>query len=351
MTDLTADFDFDLPEHCIAQHPAYPKDTARLLYIPAQQPAFTDKIIRDLPSLFQKGDVLIANNTKVIQAKLFAQRGQAHIGITLDRPMGDGSWHVLIKNSKRLKEQDQLDFPDGKCTAIVEKLETGGSAFIRFNLEGKAFDTWLKEAGELALPPYIHRPNGPTLQDNQDYHTIFSKTPGAVAAPTAGLHFTDTLLTELDHKGVERLTLTLHVGAGTFLPIRSEHIHEHHMHAEYGILTPEIAERLNQAKAEKRRIIAVGTTTLRLLESATDEQGVIHPFQQETSIFIRPGYRFKAVDVLMTNFHLPRSTLFMLVCAFGGTHKIRQAYKHAIINGYRFYSYGDACLIEQAYQP
>lgn len=351
MTNLTADFDFHLPDQSIAQYPKHPKDTARLLYVPQDPTPFKDKIIRDLPSFFQKGDLLIANNTKVIPAKLLAQRGQAHIGITLDRPMGDGTWHVLVKNSKRLKEQDQLDFPDKECFATVEKLETGGSAFIRFNLEGKAFDDWLKQAGQLALPPYIHRPDGPTEQDQQDYYTIFSQKPGAVAAPTAGLHFTDELLTQLDQKGVERLTLTLHVGAGTFLPIRSEHIHDHHMHAEYGILTPEVAERLNQAKTDKRRIIAVGTTTLRLLESATDDRGVIHPFHQETSIFIHPGYRFKTANVLMTNFHLPRSTLFMLVCAFGGTEKMKQAYHHAIQNGYRFYSYGDACLIERASQP
>lgn len=349
MTHLTADFDFHLPEQHIAQYPASPKDSARLLYIPAgNNILLKDKWIRDLPSFFQKGDILIANNTQVIRAKLFAQRGQAHIGLTLDRPMGDGTWHVLIKNSKRLKEHDHLYFTDKKCFAVVEKLEDGGSGFIRFNLEGKAFDDWLKVAGQLALPPYIQRPKGPTRQDEQDYHTIFSKLPGAVAAPTAGLHFTNDLLTQLDDKGVERLTLTLHVGAGTFLPVRSENLHDHHMHAEYGIITPEVAKRLNQAKAEKRRIIAVGTTTLRLLESATDEQGIIHPFHRETSIFIHPGYQFKAVDILMTNFHLPRSTLFMLVCAFGGTDKMRQAYQHAIEQNYRFYSYGDACLIERA---
>ncbi len=348
MTDLTSDFDFSLPEHCIAQHPIYPRDKARLLYISTRSDQFEDKFIRDLPSFFHKGDILIANNTKVIPAKLFAQKGQAHIGITLDRPIWNGTWHVLVKNSKRLKEKDQLDFSDGQCFAIVEKLETGGSAFIRFNLEGKEFNNWLKKAGQLALPPYIHRPHGPTEQDEQDYHTIFSQKPGAIAAPTAGLHFTDELLTQLDYKGVERLTLTLHVGAGTFLPVRSENIHDHHMHAEYGIITPKVAERLNQAKTEKRRIIAIGTTTLRLLESATDKHGTIHPFHQETSIFIHPGYQFKAVDVLMTNFHLPRSTLFMLVCAFGGTKKIKQAYHYAIQNKYRFYSYGDACLIEKA---
>lgn len=346
MTNLTADFDFPLPDSSIAQHPAQPRENARLLYVPAHS-VLEDKHIYDLPSFFHKGDILIANNTKVIRAKLFAQRGKAHIGITLDRPMGNGEWHVLIKNSKRLKEQDQLDFPDGKAYAIVEKLEEGGSAYIRFNLEGNAFDEWLKNAGQLALPPYIHRPDGPTAQDDKDYYTIFSKISGAVAAPTAGLHFTDGLLSQLDQKGIERLTLTLHVGAGTFLPVRSDHISDHHMHAEYGIITPEVAEKLNQAKKEKRRIIAVGTTTLRLLESAVDKQGMIHPFHKETSIFIRPGYQFRAVDMLMTNFHLPRSTLFMLICAFGGTEKMRNAYHHAIQNGYRFYSYGDACLIEK----
>lgn len=349
MTDLTADFDFKLPEHCIAQHPARPREAAKLLYIPSKSGKFQDKTIWDLPCYFQKGDILIANDTKVIPAKLFAQRGMAHIGITLDRPMGDGTWHVLIKNSKRLKEQDRLDFPDKKCFATVVKLETGGGAFIRFNLEGNEFDKWLNTSGQLALPPYIRRPYGPTERDELDYYTIFSQNPGAVAAPTAGLHFTEELLTQLDHKGVERLALTLHVGAGTFLPVRSENINDHHMHAEYGVLSPENAERLNQAKVEKRRIIAVGTTTLRLLESAIDRQGIFHPFQQETSIFIRPGHQFRSIDILMTNFHLPRSTLFMLVCAFGGTEKMRQAYEHAIRNNYRFYSYGDACIIEKEF--
>ncbi|MDI2091824.1 tRNA preQ1(34) S-adenosylmethionine ribosyltransferase-isomerase QueA [Commensalibacter oyaizuii] len=345
MTDQTADFDFDLPEHSIAHHPMRPKDLAKLLYIPAQH-NLEDKIIRDLPSFFREGDILVANDTKVIHAKLSAMRGAAHIGITLDRPMGDGRWHVLIKNSRRLKVGDKLDFPDGNVYATVDELETGGSGFIRFSVEGDTFDEWLRNIGQLALPPYIERPQGPTEQDEKDYHTIFSHHPGAVAAPTAGLHFTDELLTELDQIGVERLTLTLHVGAGTFLPVRSDNINDHHMHAEYGIITPEVAKRLNQAKAEKRRIIAVGTTSLRLLESAVDEHGIIHPFHKETSIFILPGYQFKAVDMLMTNFHLPRSTLFMLVCAFGGTEKLRHAYQHAIQSGYRFYSYGDACLIE-----
>lgn len=346
MTDQTADFDFYLPQSCIAHHPMRPKDMAKLLYIPATGLP-EDHIIRDLPSFFRKGDILVANDTKVIHAKLSAMRGAAHIGITLDRPMGDGRWHVLIKNSKRLKTGDRLDFPDGKVYATVDELEIGGSGFIRFSVEGDAFDEWLREIGKLALPPYIERPDGPTDEDEKDYHTIFSHFPGAVAAPTAGLHFTDQLLTQLDDIGVERLTLTLHVGAGTFLPVRSDNINDHHMHAEYGIITPEVAKRLNQAKAEKRRIIVVGTTSLRLLESAVDENGIIHPFHKETSIFIRPGYQFKAVDILMTNFHLPRSTLFMLVSAFGGADKMRHAYQHAIQGGYRFYSYGDACLIEK----
>lgn len=350
MTNHASDFDFHLPDTSIAQYPMRPKDMARLLYIPAHG-TLEDKIIRDLPSLFRKGDVLVANDTKVIRAKLLAQRGAARIGITLDRPMGDGRWHVLVKNSKRLKCGDQLNFTGDQVFAIVEELEEGGSAFIRFNIEGDAFDAWLRNAGQLALPPYIVRPDGPTQEDDIDYHTIFSHTPGAVAAPTAGLHFTDALLYQLDQIGVERLTLTLHVGAGTFLPMRSERIEDHHMHAEYGIITQETAKRLNKAKAEKRRIIALGTTSLRLLESAADEHGIIHPFHQETSIFIRPGYQFKAVDLLMTNFHLPRSTLFMLICAFAGKEKIHQAYAHAIKHNYRFYSYGDACLIERSSTP
>lgn len=344
MPILTSDFDFDLPTDRIAQHPVRPRDKARLLHVPLHG-SLQDKIIQDLPDLLQPGDLLVANDTEVISAQLSAKRGEAHIGITLDRPIEDGSWHVLVKNSRRLHIGDRLDFPETTVNAIVERLESGGGAFIRFSVEGSDFDAWLKEAGQLALPPYISRPQGPTPEDQLDYRTIFSRYPGAVAAPTAGLHFTQPLLDQLAQKNIERLTLTLHVGAGTFLPVRSEKIEDHHMHAEYGIITPEVAERLNQAKSEKRRIVAVGTTSLRLLESAVDKNGIIHPFHQETSIFIHPGHSFKAVDVLMTNFHLPKSTLFMLVCAFAGTKRMQQAYAHAIQNHYRFYSYGDACLL------
>lgn len=340
-------YDFDLPDTHIAHKPAHPRDAARLLEITSGR--LQDRHVFNLPDLLKAGDVLVSNDTAVIPAQLVAWRGQAKIGLTLDRILADGSWHVLAKNARRLHTGDELVFsppPEpSPIKAHVTTLEEGGGAVIRFNIEGKEFDHFLKSYGKLALPPYIHRPEGPTPQDEADYKTIFSRVQGAVAAPTAGLHFTPQLLAKLTQKGIQHHNITLHVGAGTFLPMRSDTISAHVMHPEQGYITEETAAFLNQAKKNGQRIIAIGTTTLRLLESAADEDGIIHPFHQETSIFIRPGYRFKAVDLLMTNFHLPRSTLFMLVCAFGGTETMKAAYQHAITQNYRFYSYGDACLI------
>jgi S-adenosylmethionine:tRNA ribosyltransferase-isomerase len=345
MSDRTEDFDFPLPQSLIAQEPARPRESARLLDATAPAPTLIDRHIHDLPELFQPGDLLVANDTAVIRAQLQARRGEARIGITLDQIRPDGTWHVLVRNARRLKPGDTLTFENTAQTAQVAALEEGGAAVLRFSAEGDAFDTFLRDAGVLALPPYILRPDGPTERDSQDYATIFEQVRGAVAAPTAGLHFTPALLAALDARGVSRCTLTLHVGAGTFLPVREADISRHHMHTERGVITPEAAERINATRRAGGRIIAVGTTTLRLLESAADEHGVVHPFSGETAIFIRPGYRFRAVDVLMTNFHLPRSTLFMLVSAFAGVERARQVYDHAIASGYRFYSYGDACLL------
>ena len=341
-----AQFDFALPAERIAHHPARPRDSARLLHVGA---TLGDRHVRDLPDLLNPGDVLVANDTRVIPAQLSGRRGDARVGITLDRPWADGTWHALARNARRLRADDVLRF-DGAddLTATVVSRDPDGGVALRFNLEGAAFSDALQRAGALALPPYIDRPAGPLPEDAQDYQTVFARRDGAVAAPTAGLHFTPALLAALEARGIRRETVTLHVGAGTFLPVRGETIAEHRIHAERGVMTADAAGRINAARAAGGRIVAVGTTSLRLLESAVDEAGRIHPFDGDTELFILPGHRFRAVDRLMTNFHLPRSTLFMLVCAFAGTARMRAAYEHAIAQGYRFYSYGDSSLLEPA---
>jgi len=347
MTQTTSDFDFILPKDNIALEPARPRDAARLLHVHPGHPPQTHTI-RDLPTLLRKGDLLVTNDTEVIPAQLLARRGDAAIGITLDRILPDGTWHALARNARKLKSGDILRFAASEVTAELVNNEGDGAVTLRFSVEGSAFDAFLQQVGALALPPYITRPDGPTAQDAEDYRTIFSTHRGAVAAPTASLHFTPALLDALETAGIQRCALTLHVGAGTFLPVRGEDISTHKMHAETGIITPETAALINETRAKGGRIIAIGTTSLRLLESAADEHGIVHPWTGETSIFITPGYRFRAADLLMTNFHLPRSTLFMLVCAFAGTGTMRNAYTHAIETGLRFYSYGDACLLERA---
>ena len=341
----TSDFDFELPEDRIAHEPARPRDSARLLRV---GPTLDDRIVRELPSILRPGDVLVANDTRVIPAQLSAHRGAARIGITLDRPLPDGAWSALARNARKLKPGDVLDIDgDTSMQAQVVTPPRDGQVVLRFSLEGDAFAAALRRAGALALPPYIARPQGPTAEDSQDYQTVFAQYEGAVAAPTAGLHFTPALLAALEKVGILRETITLHVGAGTFLPMRTENVSEHRMHAERGEITPESAARLNAIRANGGRIISVGTTVLRLLESSSDAGG-IHPFQGETDIFIVPGHRFHSADLLMTNFHLPKSTLFMLVCAFAGEARMRAAYRHAIETGYRFFSYGDSSLLERA---
>lgn len=299
-----------------------------------------DLHIPDLKSLLRPGDILVANDTKVIPAQLEAKRGDARIGITLDQPQPDGTWHALARNARRLHPGDILSFEADLTAEIVSK-DLDGGAFLRFSQQGAAFQAALQQAGALALPPYIDRPTGPTAADQADYQTVFARHPGAVAAPTAGLHFTPDLLASLR---VPRVTVTLHVGAGTFLPVRTDEVSAHAMHPEYGEVSAEAATAINAAQ----RVVAVGTTTLRLLESAVDAAGQVRPFAGDTRLFITPGFTFQAVDALITNFHLPRSTLYMLTCAFAGTARMRAAYAHAIASGYRFYSYGDACLLERA---
>ena len=341
MSLKASDFNFHLPPERIAHEPARPRDFARLLHV---GPNLSDHTVRDLPGLLRAGDVLVANDTRVIPAQLTALRGAARIGITLDRPLADGTWLALARNARRLRDGDTLDFP-GTLQAQVRGVVQEGAVRLAFNLEGEAFSQALAQAGALALPPYIDRPQGPTPDDSTDYQTLFAQHDGAVAAPTAGLHFTPDVLDGLDDAGIRRETITLHVGAGTFLPMRGDLVSEHRIHAERGEIAPDVAARLNTTRANGGRIVAVGTTTLRLLEAAADDHG-INPFQGETDIFILPGHRFRGVEVLMTNFHLPRSTLFMLVCAFAGQERMRAAYAHAIATGYRFYSYGDSSLLE-----
>ena len=340
-----SDFDFSLPPERIAQHPARPREAARLLHVTAG--GLADRSVRDLPDLLRPGDMLVANDTRVIPAQLSARRGQARIGITLDRPLPDGTWHALARNARRLRPGDALAF-DGAddLTAELRSRDPDGGVSLAFNLAGEAFAAALHRAGALALPPYIARPAGPTAEDAADYQTVFATQDGAVAAPTAGLHFTPALLAALAARGVLRTTITLHVGAGTFLPLRGEDVETHTLHAERGEILASAAEAINAARAAGGRIVAVGTTSLRLLEAAA-ENGV-RPFSDVTRIFLRPGHVFRTADLLLTNFHLPRSTLFMLVCAFAGTGRMRAAYAHAIAAHYRFYSYGDATLLERA---
>ena len=341
-----SDYDFHLPPERIAQHPARPRDAARLLHVGA---SLADRIVRDLPELLRPGDMMVANDTRVIPAQLTARRGAARIGITLDRPLPDGSWHVLARNARRVRAGDRLAF-DGPAplSATVLARDADGGLALRFDAEGEAFDAALRRDGALALPPYIDRPEGPGAEDAADYQTMFARNDGAIAAPTAGLHFTPALLDALSARGVKHATVTLHVGAGTFLPVRVDDPGRHRMHPERGIVTPETAAAIEAAHAAGGRIVAVGTTSLRLLESAARADGVVRPFDAETDLFILPGFRFRTADLLLTNFHLPRSTLFMLVCAFAGTERMRAAYAQAIAAGYRFYSYGDACLLERA---
>lgn len=339
---LLSDFDFDLPPDRIAHQPARPRDASRLLVVGND---LQDRSIRDLPNLLRPGDVLVANDTKVIPAQLTARRGAARIGLTLDQPRADGSWHALARNARRLRPGDTLAFdhaPDLSATLLSR--EDDGGVVLRFNQADTAFAEALSRAGALALPPYIDRPAGPSAQDATDYQTVFAAREGAVAAPTAGLHFSDALLSALDAAGIPRVLVTLHVGAGTFLPVRTDDVAEHRMHAEWGEVTAEAAAAINAAQ----RVVAVGTTTLRVLETAVGDAGRVQPFRGDTRLFITPGFQFRAVDALVTNFHLPRSTLFMLTCAFAGQPRMQAAYAHAIAQGYRFYSYGDACLLERA---
>jgi S-adenosylmethionine:tRNA ribosyltransferase-isomerase len=340
-----AEFDFDLPRELIADRPAEPRDGARLLVLPAEG-AIADRHIADLPQLLRSGDLLVFNDTKVIPARLAGKRGLATVEITLARDLGGGAWQAYAKGTRRLHPGDRIEFAADFAAEIVEK-SPEGEVTLRFDREGAAFRDALTHYGAMPLPPYIKRPRGGDARDRADYQTIFARAEGAVAAPTAGLHFTPSLLDALAARGIEWVTVTLHVGPGTFLPVKVEDPREHRMHAEWGVVGAQAARRINAARARSGRIVAVGTTSLRLLESAAAENGEIREFAGETRLFILPGYRFRAIDLLMTNFHLPRSTLLMLVAALAGLDRITAAYAHAVAERYRFFSYGDACLIER----
>ena len=345
-------FDFDLPRDLIAERPVSPRDSARLLRIGGS--TLVDCSVGDLPGFLRPGDVLISNDTRVIPARLLGTRaaagpddprGDATVELTLHERTGLDCWKAFARPAKKLRAGDRLRFADDFSGLVAEKGEAG-EVLLHFDRAGEALMLAIDAYGQLPLPPYIRKGEADE-RDRLDYQTVFAREKGAVAAPTAGLHFTPELLAAIDAAGVSRASVTLHVGAGTFLPVKVDDTSDHRMHAERGTVSPQVADLVNRAKAAGGRVVAIGTTSLRLLESAADADGVLHPFDGPTDIFITPGYDFKLVDVLMTNFHLPRSTLFMLVSAFAGLERMQSAYAHAKTAGYRFYSYGDACLLER----
>ena len=347
-----SDFDFDLPEDRIALRPARPRDAARLLHAPLGASGFDDLGVLDLPGLLCPGDLLVFNDTRTIPAALTGMRrgrdgdsSPVAVPLNLHMRVAPDTWVAFAKKAKRLVPGDQLDFGSSRLVATVLDKGTGGQVTLQFNASGPDLDGLIGEVGTMPLPPYIASKRAIDADDAQDYQTLHARHDGSVATPTAGLHFTDRLIAALDVRGVERAHVTLHVGAGTFLPVKVEAIADHAMHPEHWSITAEAAARINQAKAERRRVIAVGTTSLRTLESAANDDGQVKAGAGETSIFITPGYRFKIVDGLMTNFHLPKSTLLMLVGALVGYQRMRDLYAHAIDARYRFYSYGDACLL------
>ncbi|MEZ5690620.1 MAG: tRNA preQ1(34) S-adenosylmethionine ribosyltransferase-isomerase QueA [Rickettsiales bacterium] len=352
----TSDFDFTLPQELIASAPVCPRDAARMLVVAENT---YDKKITDLTSYLKKGDVLVFNDSKVIPARLIGKRGDAKIEVLLHKrifypmnphpiplPEGEGTnmWKCFAKPAKKLRVGDVVNFADDFSASVIEKYDDG-QVLLGFSYSGDIFEQKLNTYGAMPLPPYIERVRCADDADNNSYQTIYAKNSGSVAAPTAGLHFTDRLLDAIDKMGVERLHVTLHVGGGTFLPVKAEDTNDHVMHSEYAVVTGDVAEIINVAKKAGGRVIAVGTTSVRTLESATNKHGILQEFAGETDIFITPGYEFKLVDAMLTNFHLPKSTLFMLVSAFSGLDRMKAAYAHAIEQKYRFYSYGDACLL------
>jgi S-adenosylmethionine:tRNA ribosyltransferase-isomerase len=354
-TDL---FDFDLPVDRIALRPVAPRDAARLLVVkPGTVPALDDRSVRDLPDLLRAGDCLVVNDSKVIAARLLGRRigrGSAAPAIeaTLHKRVDGSHWRAFVKPAKKLEIGDTVRFGTegkvcflGELDAQVSGKDEGGDLTLSFSFQGPVLDQAIAERGEMPLPPYIASRRAPDEQDRADYQTVFAHPEGSVAAPTAGLHFTEKLVARLGARGISLQKVTLHVGAGTFLPVKAEDTVNHTMQAEFGSISPETADALNDTRTKGGRVVAVGSTALRLLESAATSDGWLRAFSGETAIFITPGYKFRGVDLMLTNFHLPRSTLFMLVAAFSGVDTMKHAYAHAIARGYRFYSYGDACLL------
>jgi S-adenosylmethionine:tRNA ribosyltransferase-isomerase len=339
------DFDFEFPRALIAQAPANPRESARLLVV---NDTLQDRGVRDLPDLLHPGDLLVVNDTRVIPSRLFGKRGDAQVEATLIEPLqGPGiRWRAFARPARKLRVGERIVFAADFSAEVIAK-EDGGAVVLGFGPDAEAFHAALERHGAMPLPPYIRRPRGGAAQDKADYQTLFAAREGAVAAPTAGLHFTPALMAALEARGVRRVALTLHVGAGTFLPVTAKDPREHRMHAEWGEISAAAAATINAARDAGGRIVAVGSTALRLLETAADKDGRVQAFAGSTDIFILPGYRFRVAELMLTNFHLPRSTLFMLVCAFAGTQRMKRAYAHAIQSGYRFFSYGDACLLRR----
>ena len=345
-------FDFELPADRIALRPASPRDSARMLVVP-EKGEVEDRRVEDLPLYLRPGDALVVNDSRVIHARLSGRRRRgdlsANVEATLIERLDASRWRALMRPAKKLAVGDRIEFSGhgGAVDACVEAKGGEGEITLAFELAGPALDIAIEQSGVMPLPPYIAGKRSADDRDETDYQTIFAQEAGAVAAPTAGLHFTPQLLAAIEARGVSLHRVTLHVGAGTFLPVKAEDTESHKMHEEFARVDAQTAEALNDARAQGGRIVAVGTTALRVLESAADDAGRVLPYARRTGIFITPGYRFRAVDMLLTNFHLPRSTLFMLVAAFVGLTRVKAAYAHAIANGYRFYSYGDACLLER----
>ena len=331
-------FEFDLPRAAIATRPARPRDSARLLDLTA---GLAHRSVADLPAVLRPGDMMVFNDTRVIPARLVGVRGEARIELTLHQQHSDRCWRAFAKPARRLRPGDTIRFADGFSAAVEGR--DGPEVSLVFDRQGAALGEALQGHGAMPLPPYIRR--AADARDRDDYQTVYARREGAVAAPTAGLHFTDRLLQALDARGIARRFVTLHVGAGTFLPVSVDDTADHPMHAEACELTADVAAAINGCRQAGGRIVAVGTTVVRLLESAAAADGTVEPFSGDVDLFIEPGYRFRVVDLMLTNFHLPRSTLFMLVCAFAGTERMKAAYAEALAEGYRFYSYGDACLL------
>lgn len=349
-------FDFDLDRSLIADKPASPRDSSKLLDL-SEEDRITDRVFYELPEILHEGDVLVFNDTKVIPARLYGKRGEAQVEVTLYHPVDGIRWQSFIKMPNVCAPATRLPFTPPKSRPKIgfHRRSPGKNGedgvLLKFDCDPKNLGHYLEKYGSMPLPPYIKREKPADglwskYNDKEDYQTVYARHEGAVAAPTAGLHFTPRVLEALDKKGVKKVFLTLHVGAGTFLPVKVEDTKDHKMHAEYGVISPDACKIINEAKKNGNRIIAVGTTSLRLLESAADDNGILHPFTGETDIFITPGYRFKIIDYIITNFHLPKSTLFMLICAIAGTERMQAAYRYAMEHKYRFYSYGDSSILK-----